>query len=100
MPRRDLTVGHREFARQPELWVHKASKPVIRSALSAVAEALAEEGVFCKLRILGHPDRFAPAGLAEDLMHEAGIDEEGILSAIVDLVDAPPVSDGAWGDHG
>lgn len=66
----------------------------------AVAEALAEEGVFCKLRILGHPDRFAPAGLAEDLMHEAGIDEEGILSAIVDLVDAPPVSDGAWGDHG
>lgn len=66
----------------------------------AVAELLFENDVSCKFRILGHPDAFAPAGLAEDLMHASGIDADGVLGAILGITGAEAPPDDAWGDEG
>lgn len=55
---------------------------------SAVAEVIAESGRGCRFRRLGHDDRFSPMGIPEDLVHQAGFDDDGILAAILDMVGA------------
>jgi transketolase len=49
---------------------------------SAVAEALTEAGVGTRLRRLGVPDRWAPAGSLEYIRAELGLDADGIASAV------------------
>ena len=66
---------------------------VIGGLGTAVAEVIAESsadlGVTCRLRRLGHDDRFSPMGIPEDLVHRAGFDDDGILAAILDLAERP-----------
>jgi transketolase len=49
---------------------------------SAVAEALAEAGVPTRLRRLGVPDRWAPAGSLDYIRRELGLDAGGIVEAV------------------
>ncbi len=65
---------------------------------SAVAEVVAGSGKGCALRRLGHPDRFGGMGIPEDLVHQAGIDEDGILAAIAGLMRMQPSTDDDWDD--
>ena len=49
---------------------------------SAVAEALAEAGTGTRLRRLGVPDRWAPAGSLDYIRRELGLDAAGIAGAV------------------
>ena len=49
---------------------------------SAVAEALSEHGVGARLRRLGVPDRWAPAGSVDHIRRELGLDARGIAEAV------------------
>jgi transketolase len=49
---------------------------------SAVAEALAEHAVGTRLRRLGVPDRWAPAGSVDHIRRELGLDAAGITEAV------------------
>jgi transketolase len=49
---------------------------------SAVAEALAETGVGTRLRRLGVPDRWAPAGSLDYVREQLGLDAAGIARAV------------------
>jgi transketolase len=49
---------------------------------SAVAEALAEAGAGTRLRRLGVPDSWAPAGSLDYIRHELGLDAAGIAEAV------------------
>jgi transketolase len=71
---------------------------VIGGLGSAVAEVVAASGKGCALRRLGHPDRFGGMGIPEDLVHQAGIDEDGILAAIAELMRVQPSTDDDWDD--
>jgi transketolase len=72
---------------------------VINGLGSAVAGVIAASGKGCGLRVLGHADRFAAMGIPEDLVHEAGIDEDGILAAIADLARVKVSVDDDWEDE-
>lgn len=65
---------------------------------SAVAEVVVESGKACAFRRLGLQDKFSAIGLHEDLMHENGIDAEGIYNAIGDLMKMDFEADEDWGD--
>ncbi len=65
---------------------------------SAVADVVAASGRGCALRKLGHPDRFAPMGMPDDLLHQAGLDEDGILAAIAALRRITVDPDDDWED--
>lgn len=72
----------------------------VRNGLgTAVAEVIARSGRGCALRMLGHPDRFAGMGIPEDLVHEAGFDEDGILAAVAELARVKVSSDDDWEDE-
>ncbi len=53
---------------------------------SAVAEALAEAGAGTKLTRLGIPDVYAPIGYAPELYAHFGIDADGIVRAVREVV--------------
>ena len=53
---------------------------------SAVAEVVVESGKGCAFKKLGHPDKFAPIGLHEDIMSMVGIDANGIIEAVRELM--------------
>jgi transketolase len=55
---------------------------VIGGLGSAVAEALSEHGVGTRLRRLGVPDRWAPAGSVDHIRRELGLDACGIAEAV------------------
>jgi transketolase len=63
---------------------------------SAVAEVIAESGMACRLRRLGHQDCFMPMGVPEDLMHIGGFDEDAILSAIIEMTGTVFEEDVQW----
>jgi transketolase len=65
---------------------------------SAVAEVIAESGIGCRLRRLGHQDRFLPMGVPEDLMHIGGFDEDAILDAIGAMSGASFAEAADWED--
>jgi transketolase len=49
---------------------------------SAVAEVLAEAGAATRLRRLGVPDTWAPAGTIDHIRRELGLDAEGLAAAL------------------
>ena len=71
---------------------------VIGGLGSAVAEVMAQAGKGCALRMLGHQDKFAPIGLHEDIMSEVGIDTNGIIAAVRDVMQADFEEDDNWDD--
>ena len=53
---------------------------------SAVLEFMGELGISVKIKILGIPDRFIEHGSQDDLYRECGIDAEGIVKAVTDIL--------------
>jgi 1-deoxy-D-xylulose-5-phosphate synthase len=49
---------------------------------AAVLERLAGTAAAAKVMVLGLPDRFLPAGSVEELLHEVGLDPEGIIRQV------------------
>jgi transketolase len=72
---------------------------VIGGLGSAVADVIAQAGIACELRKLGHPDRWLGMGVPEDLMHAAGFDEDGIVTALAELARVEVDRDEDWSDE-
>ncbi|MCR5781578.1 MAG: transketolase family protein [Clostridia bacterium] len=72
---------------------------VIGGLGSAVAEVMAEAGKGCAFRRLGHPDKFAPIGLHEDIMSIVGIDANGIMNAVRETMKMDFEEDDDWDDE-
>lgn len=72
---------------------------VIGGLGSAVAEVVVECGKGCAFRKLGHQDKFAPIGLHEDIMSEVGIDSNGIINTIREVMKADFEEDDNWEDE-
>ncbi|GHB03333.1 1-deoxy-D-xylulose-5-phosphate synthase [Modicisalibacter luteus] len=71
-----------EAAREHELLVTLEENAVAGGAGSGVNELLADEGVQVAVLNLGIPDRFIEHGKPAQLLHECGLDAEGIEAAI------------------
>jgi transketolase len=70
------------FARRFDVVSTVENHSIVGGLGSAVAEALAEQGVGTRLRRLGVPDRWAPAGSLDYIRRELGLDAEGIAEAV------------------
>lgn len=66
---------------------------------SAVAEVVVESGKGCAFKKLGHPDKFAPIGLHEDIMSIVGIDANGIIEAVREVMHKDFELDDNWDDE-
>lgn len=66
---------------------------------SAVAEVVVEAGKACAFKMLGHQDKFAPIGLHEDIMAEVGIDSNGIINAVREVMKKDFEEDDNWDDE-
>ena len=66
---------------------------------SAVAEVVVESGKGCAFKKLGVPDKFAPIGLHEDIMNVLGIDANGIINAVREVMKADFELDDDWDDE-
>jgi transketolase len=72
---------------------------VIGGLGGAVAEVIAESGMGCAFRRLGLQDCFSPIGLHEDLMSYHGIDTNGILKSVRELMQLDFEEDEDWADE-
>ena len=66
---------------------------------SAVAEVVVESGKGCAFKKLGIQDEFAPIGLQEDIMSMLGIDSNGIIAAVREVMKADFEEDNDWDDE-
>ena len=71
----ELCAGH-------ALLVTVEENAVAGGAGAAVAELLAARGIVIPLLVLGLPDRFLEHGKPQQMLHDAGLDAEGIEAAI------------------
>jgi len=60
----------------------RGKKGIKAGFLKNPALSLAEQGVGTRLRRLGVPDRWAPAGSLDYIRRELGLDAEGIAEAV------------------
>ena len=65
---------------------------------SAVSEVVVEGGKACAFKMLGHPG-FAMIGLQEDIMSDAGIDANGIIAAVREVMNKDFEEDDNWDDE-
>ena len=72
---------------------------VIGGLGGAVAEVVAETGKGCAFKRLGIQDQFAPIGLHEDIMSILGIDSNGIIAAVRELMKMDFEEDDNWDDE-
>ena len=72
---------------------------VIGGLGSAVSEVVVESGKACAFKMLGHQDKFAPIGLHEDIMAEVGIDANGIIAAVREVMNKDFEEDDNWDDE-
>lgn len=72
---------------------------IINGLGSAVADVIAESGKGCAFKRLGVPDQFAPIGLHEDIMSTLGIDANGIMAAVLEVMHKDFEEDDAWDDE-
>lgn len=72
---------------------------VIGGLGSAVAEVVVESGKGCAFKKLGVQDKFAPIGLHEDIMADLGIDANGIIAAVREVMKADFELDDDWDDE-
>ncbi|NLA76436.1 MAG: transketolase family protein [Clostridiales bacterium] len=72
---------------------------VIGGLGSAVAEVIVESGKGCAFKQLGIPDQFAPIGLHEDIMSILGIDSNGIIDAVREVMGKDFELDDNWDDE-
>ncbi|MCL2106115.1 MAG: transketolase family protein [Oscillospiraceae bacterium] len=66
---------------------------------SAVAEVMADMGKGCAFQRLGWQDSFSTIGLHEDLMSLAGIDSNGIIAAVREVMKKDFELDDDWEDE-
>ncbi|NLX79728.1 MAG: transketolase family protein, partial [Clostridiales bacterium] len=66
---------------------------------SAVAEVVVDYGKACAFKKLGIPDKFAPIGLHEDIMSIVGIDSNGIIEAVREVMGKDFELDDDWDDE-
>lgn len=66
---------------------------------SAVAEVMVESGKACAFKRLGIPDVFSIIGLHEDLMAYYGIDTNGIVSSVREVMGRDFEKDEDWDDE-
>lgn len=66
---------------------------------SAVAEVVVESGKGCAFKKLGLQDEFAPIGLHEDIMSILGIDSNGIIEAVREVMKSDFELDDNWEDE-
>ena len=66
---------------------------------SAVAEVLSESDIPVKFKRLGIPDKFAPIGLHEDIMSILGIDSNGLIHSVNDILGRNFADDDNWEDE-
>ena len=66
---------------------------------SAVAEVVVESGKGCAFKKLGANDKFAPIGLHEDIMADLGIDANGIIEAVREVMKKDFEEDDNWDDE-
>lgn len=66
---------------------------------SAVAEVVVESGKGCAFKKLGLQDKFAPIGLHEDIMSILGIDSNGIIEAVREVMKSDFELDDNWDDE-
>jgi transketolase len=72
---------------------------VIGGLGSAVAEVIVEAGKGCAFKSLGLQDQFAPIGLHEDIMYIHGIDTNGIVDAVREVMGKDFELDDDWDDE-
>lgn len=72
---------------------------VIGGLGDAVAEVIARSGKGCAFRKLGYQDTFSKVGYYEDLLHDYGLDADGILEAIGAVLKAEFEADEDWEDE-
>ena len=72
---------------------------VIGGLGSAVAEVVVESGKGCAFKKLGIQDKFAPIGLHEDIMSILGIDSNGIIEAVREVMKKDFELDDNWDDE-
>jgi len=72
---------------------------VIGGLGSAVAEVMADFGKGCAFKRLGWQDSFSTIGLHEDLMSLAGIDANGIIEAVREVMNKDFEMDDDWEDE-
>ncbi|MDR1784893.1 MAG: hypothetical protein LBR23_00265 [Spirochaetaceae bacterium] len=72
---------------------------VIGGLGSAVAEVIAGSGKGCAFKRLGVPDVFAKIGLHEDLMAIYGIDTNGIIAGVQEIMGRDFEEDDDWTDE-
>ena len=72
---------------------------VIGGLGSAVADAIAKSGKGCAFRKLGYQDEFSIVGYPEDLLHHYGLDADGILEAISEVLKQDFEADDDWEDE-
>jgi transketolase len=72
---------------------------VIGGLGGAVAEVIAESGMSCAFKRLGLQDTFSPIGFHEDLMSIHGIDTNGIVTAVRELLNMDFEDDEDWEDE-
>jgi transketolase len=72
---------------------------VIGGLGSAVAEVIADGGKACAFTRLGLQDKFSAIGLHEDLMAMNGIDANGIVKAVGDIMKKDFEADEVWDDE-
>ncbi len=65
---------------------------------SAVAEVVVDSGKACAFKMLGHKG-FAMIGLQEDIMADAGIDANGIISSVREVMNKDFEEDNDWDDE-
>ncbi len=63
------------------------------------AEVVVESGKGCAFKQLGVPDKFAPIGLHEDIMSMLGIDQNGIIAAVREVMGKDFELDDDWDDE-
>lgn len=72
---------------------------VIGGLGGAVAEVIAETGKGCAFKRLGLQDCFSPIGYQEDLLSHHGIDTNGIMEAVGDVMKMDFEEDDDWADE-
>ena len=72
---------------------------VIGGLGSAVAEVVADFGKGCAVKRLGWQDSFSTIGLHEDLMNIAGIDSNGIIESVREVMNKDFEADDNWDDE-
>lgn len=86
------------IARETRRLVTVEDHGIVGGLGSAVAEVIARAGITSVVRMLGHRDRFLPAGVPEDLMVLGGFDEDAIVAALAELGGVTVPRDEDWED--